>query len=101
VGAQSYDPDTLMAGCSSAVCHCRYTAPSQLTPNWKRGTELAARWPFYVFLVGAMVCLLASTVCHTMHCISQRFSSLIWRVRSLLTLRQCCSSQPTGTALFS
>jgi predicted membrane channel-forming protein YqfA (hemolysin III family) len=43
-------------------------------------TELAARWPFYVFLVGAMVCLLASTVCHTMHCISQRFSSLIWRL---------------------
>jgi len=40
---------------------------------------LAARWPFYVFLSGAMICLLFSTLCHTFHCISPEFSSLIWR----------------------
>jgi adiponectin receptor len=39
---------------------------------------LAARWPFYTFLAGAMLCLLFSTVSHTLHCVSQQLSSFIW-----------------------
>ena len=42
--------------------------------------EKAPRWPMYVFLVGAIVCLSFSTVCHTLACVGARVSSIVWRV---------------------
>ena len=42
--------------------------------------EKAPRWPMYVFLVGAIVCLLFSAVCHTLACVGARVSSIVWRV---------------------
>jgi adiponectin receptor len=45
---------------------------SQLPPS-------AARWPLYVFLLGACTCLLASAVCHTFACVSARVNRVIWR----------------------
>ena len=40
----------------------------------------APRWPFFTFLVGAMVCLLFSALSHTLHCVSQPLSAFIWYV---------------------
>ena len=42
--------------------------------------EKAPRWPMYVFLVGAIVCLSFSAVCHTLACVGARVSSIVWRV---------------------
>ncbi|KAK9927710.1 hypothetical protein M0R45_024881 [Rubus argutus] len=37
------------------------------------------RWPFFVFLVGAMFCLLASSTCHLLACHSARLSYIVLR----------------------
>ncbi|KAK2985599.1 hypothetical protein RJ640_006862 [Escallonia rubra] len=38
------------------------------------------RWPFFVFLGGAMFCLLASSTCHLLACHSQRLSYVMLRL---------------------
>ncbi|KAJ7541668.1 hypothetical protein O6H91_10G070000 [Diphasiastrum complanatum] len=38
------------------------------------------RWPFFIFLGGAMFCLLSSTTCHLLSCISERMSYIMLRV---------------------
>ncbi|CAJ2643886.1 unnamed protein product [Trifolium pratense] len=38
------------------------------------------RWPFYVFLIGAMFCLLASSTCHLLACHSKRLSYIMLRI---------------------
>lgn len=60
------------------------TADSQ-SPHWQFDTpELpgpyAPRWPMYVFLAGAIVCLSFSAVCHTLACVGARVSTIVWRV---------------------
>ena len=44
--------------------------------DWHKALELpgekAPRWPMYVFLSGAIVCLSFSTVCHTLACVGAR-----------------------------
>lgn len=52
-----------------------FCSPHMLQRRWP-----TARWPVYVFLAGAMVCLLTSTVCHTLGCCSQHVALWIWRV---------------------
>ena len=42
--------------------------------------DTAPRWPMYVFLAGAIVCLSFSTVCHTLACVGARVSVIVWRV---------------------
>lgn len=42
-------------------------------------TAGVARWPLVVYLVGAMCCLLASTVCHTLAPLGEKKSRAIWR----------------------
>ena len=42
--------------------------------------EPAPRWPMYVFLAGAIVCLLFSSTCHTLACVGARVSSIVWRI---------------------
>lgn len=37
------------------------------------------RWPVYVFMVGAMTCLLLSAVCHLFGCCSKHLTQIIWR----------------------
>ncbi|CAN1324070.1 Heptahelical transmembrane protein 4 [Linum perenne] len=41
--------------------------------------EPITRWPFYAFMVGAMFCLLASTICHLLSCHSERMSYIVHR----------------------
>ncbi|CAI0393438.1 unnamed protein product [Linum tenue] len=38
------------------------------------------RWPFYIFMGGAMFCLLSSSICHLFSCHSQRMSYIVHRV---------------------
>ncbi|KAI4327333.1 hypothetical protein L6164_019806 [Bauhinia variegata] len=38
------------------------------------------RWPFFVFLGGAMFCLLASSICHLLSCHSERLSYIMLRL---------------------
>ena len=38
------------------------------------------RWPMYVFLAGAIACLLFSTVCHTYCCVGCEESAALWRL---------------------
>ncbi|MCO5598238.1 hypothetical protein L7F22_052330 [Adiantum nelumboides] len=38
------------------------------------------RWPFFIFLAGAMFCLLASSVCHLFTCHSERVNYIMLRV---------------------
>ncbi|KAE9613080.1 hypothetical protein Lal_00027517 [Lupinus albus] len=38
------------------------------------------RWPFFVFLGGAMFCLLASSACHLLYCHSKRVSYIMLRL---------------------
>ncbi|GAQ89129.1 hypothetical protein KFL_004890120 [Klebsormidium nitens] len=40
---------------------------------------VVTRWPFFVFLAGAMTCLLSSATCHLLACHSHRTSAIIWR----------------------
>jgi len=35
--------------------------------------------PIYVFTCGAMVCLLTSSVCHTLGCCARHISLIVWR----------------------
>ena len=40
----------------------------------------APRWPMYVFLGGAIVCLSFSATCHTLACVGARVSAIVWRI---------------------
>jgi len=42
--------------------------------------EPAPRWPMYVFMAGACICLLFSSTCHTLACCGARVSSIVWRI---------------------
>ncbi|XP_050212327.1 heptahelical transmembrane protein 3 isoform X2 [Mercurialis annua] len=44
------------------------------------GTEAIPRWPWFVFLSGAMGCLICSSVSHLLACHSKRFSLFFWRL---------------------
>ncbi|GLI62283.1 hypothetical protein VaNZ11_004845 [Volvox africanus] len=37
------------------------------------------RWPVYVFMAGAMICLFLSAVCHLFGCCSRHLAQIIWR----------------------
>eukprot|EP00798_Chlamydomonas_sp_ICE-L_P017428 gene17428-23729_t len=38
------------------------------------------RWPFYVFMAGAMCCLLLSSACHLLGCCKAHIATYVWRV---------------------
>ena len=37
------------------------------------------RWPFYLFMAGAMTCLFCSTFCHLLACCNRHVSVVVWR----------------------
>lgn len=45
-----------------------------------RDLDVAPRWPVYVFLSAATVCLGMSTVCHTLTNVTERVSAILWRL---------------------
>ncbi|PIA46012.1 hypothetical protein AQUCO_01600346v1 [Aquilegia coerulea] len=44
------------------------------------GKETIPRWPCFVFLVGAMGCLICSSLSHLLACHSRRFNLFFWRL---------------------
>ncbi|KAF8400472.1 hypothetical protein HHK36_013770 [Tetracentron sinense] len=44
------------------------------------GLEAIPRWPWFVFLVGAMGCLICSSLSHLLACHSQRLNFFFWRL---------------------
>uniref|UniRef100_UPI00374D4169 hemolysin III family protein n=1 Tax=Clavibacter michiganensis TaxID=28447 RepID=UPI00374D4169 len=45
-----------------------------------RSFEPIARWPWFVFLAGAMCCLVCSTLSHLLACHSKRLNLFFWRL---------------------
>ena len=46
---------------------------------WREPISLVLCRPIYVFTCGAMVCLLTSSVCHTLGCCARHISLIVWR----------------------
>lgn len=53
--------------------------PHQTTQQQQPLQDPAPRWPLYLFMAGAMACLLFSSTCHLLACCRQHVSTLIWR----------------------
>ncbi|GAA0156027.1 G-protein coupled receptor [Lithospermum erythrorhizon] len=65
--------------------------PSPLHGNVVSNPELT-KWPWLVFLGGAMCCLICSTISHTFACHSKRYSFIFWRLDySGISLMIVCS----------
>jgi adiponectin receptor len=44
------------------------------------GAETIPRWPWFIFLVGAMCCLACSSISHLLACHSKSFNLFFWRL---------------------
>ncbi|CAJ2645151.1 unnamed protein product [Trifolium pratense] len=44
------------------------------------GTETIPRWPWFIFLVGAMCCLACSSISHLLACHSKSYNLFFWRL---------------------
>ena len=57
-------------------------APALIANATAVGVDLAPapRWPMYAFLAGAIACLGMSTACHTLANVTERVSSIVWRL---------------------
>ncbi|GAA0150169.1 G-protein coupled receptor [Lithospermum erythrorhizon] len=53
--------------------------PTPVQDNVVSNTEVT-KWPWIVFLGGAMCCLVFSTISHTFACHSKRFNFIFWRL---------------------
>ena len=51
----------------------------QFVPDDPEPARPVTRWPMYVFLAGAVVCLFCSTTCHTYCCVGLEESERMWR----------------------
>jgi len=60
--------------------HALHTQLESTPEDIEMPDEPAPRWPMYVFLAGACVCLSFSSVCHTLACVGARVSSIVWRI---------------------
>ncbi|KAJ8767887.1 hypothetical protein K2173_020827 [Erythroxylum novogranatense] len=58
----------------------RISQQSILQLDEKDVSEIIARWPWLVFLSGAMGCLICSSVSHLLACHSKRFNLFFWRL---------------------
>ncbi|KAL9242222.1 hypothetical protein vseg_016243 [Gypsophila vaccaria] len=53
---------------------------SSLLGNNRADSELIPRWPWFVFLSGAMCCLVFSSISHLLACHSKRLNLFFWRL---------------------
>ncbi|GAB4853632.1 Casein kinase I hhp2 [Ancistrocladus abbreviatus] len=60
--------------------HFRDISQSSLLNMNKDGPKVIPRWPWFVFLAGAMCCLVCSSVSHLLACHSLRFNLFFWRL---------------------
>ncbi|KAL2936457.1 Heptahelical transmembrane protein 2 [Bienertia sinuspersici] len=60
--------------------HIRHFSKSSLLDISNEGIELVPLWPWFVFLAGAMCCLVFSSVSHLFACHSRRLNLFFWRL---------------------
>ncbi|GKV18121.1 hypothetical protein SLEP1_g28542 [Rubroshorea leprosula] len=53
---------------------------SNLSIQEESGSEVIAKWPWFVFLAGAMGCLVCSSLSHLLACHSKPFNLFFWRL---------------------
>lgn len=61
------------------MSNCSLPAASKLLVSPPALRAPITRWPFFLFLSGAMLCLLSSCTCHLLGCHSEEVSNIIWR----------------------
>eukprot|EP00475_Leptophrys_vorax_P006773 TRINITY_DN14232_c0_g1_i1.p1 TRINITY_DN14232_c0_g1~~TRINITY_DN14232_c0_g1_i1.p1 ORF type:complete len:333 (+),score=2.52 TRINITY_DN14232_c0_g1_i1:85-999(+) len=66
-----WNEQAVLSNCTLPSAHDMLLAPVYREP--------ITRWPFFLFLFGAMLCLLSSTTCHLLCCHSKEVSQVIWR----------------------
>ncbi|XP_054822471.1 heptahelical transmembrane protein 2 [Prosopis cineraria] len=72
---------TCLGGYSFPESHLRHISESSILDNLKEhGAEQIPRWPWFVFLAGAMTCLICSSLSHLFACHSKRFNLFFWRL---------------------
>ncbi|KAK4604858.1 hypothetical protein RGQ29_013069 [Quercus rubra] len=61
--------------------HLRHISESSVFHvNKEDSSEFIPRWPLFVFLAGAMGCLVCSSLSHLLACHSKRFNLFFWRL---------------------
>lgn len=65
---------------TSPVAHYRQFSESSLLDISREGYELLPMWPWFLFLAGAMCCLIFSSVSHLLACHSKRLTLFFWRL---------------------
>ncbi|KAL7134474.1 hypothetical protein ABFS83_11G029000 [Erythranthe nasuta] len=60
--------------------YLRHIASTPILGVTKHSTASVPLWPWFVFLVGAMGCLIFSTISHLFACHSKRFYYFFWRL---------------------
>ena len=53
----------------------------KFVPDDPEPARPVTRWPMYIFLTGAVVCLFFSTMCHTYCCVGEIDAERMWRLR--------------------
>lgn len=56
------------------------TEPSGFHVREQVTQEVIPKWPWFVFLFGAMGCLICSSLSHLLACHSRRFNIFFWRL---------------------
>ncbi|KFK32681.1 hypothetical protein AALP_AA6G275100 [Arabis alpina] len=54
--------------------------PQHIEMNHYNNVEAVPKWPWLVYLTGAMCCLICSSVSHLLACHSKRFNLFFWRL---------------------
>ncbi|KNA20819.1 hypothetical protein SOVF_049150 [Spinacia oleracea] len=60
--------------------HYRHFSESSPLNTSKEGTEPIPMWPWFLFLAGAMCCLVFSSISHLLACHSKRLTLFFWRL---------------------
>ncbi|CAN8314912.1 unnamed protein product [Cochlearia groenlandica] len=69
-----------LAGDSNMTQHISSLLNSQEEPNHYQNQEAVPKWPWLLYLAGAMSCLICSSVSHLLACHSKRFNLFFWRL---------------------
>jgi adiponectin receptor len=80
-----HEEDEEHAVCPNTAAYRSFGAGASVLDSWLRDVITKSvmwpvpRWPFYVFMAGAMSCLLLSATCHLLCCCSRHMATSIWR----------------------
>jgi hypothetical protein len=97
-----HDEDEDHAVCPNTAAYQSFGAGMAVLDSWLHDVITKSvmwpvpRWPVYVFMAGAMSCLLLSATCHLLCCCSRHLATSIWRLdyAGVTTLLCCQRCQP-------